>query len=145
MVHVVRHGIDVALSLQKRELAKEAVPNPFVSIRCRTLSGAFSLWAFYVRTIRRHLAQVPPARQLTLHYEALLANPQRELARLAQFCALPLAEDDIAQAVAGIRADRAYAHRNSDAGRRAAERWHADPLLAELGYAAAGREAAHEQ
>lgn len=105
VIHVFRHGVDVASSLTARtektrvELAERyargrsrfrfrARTGGFVdSIRCTTLEGAFSLWEEYADEGRRHL-DAAPDRSIAVHYEDLLKQPQEHLERLAAFAGL---------------------------------------------------------
>ena len=49
IVHVVRHGADVAISLRKRETTRpEGRLHPHFSELSQSLEGCFSLWKAYV-------------------------------------------------------------------------------------------------
>lgn len=147
VVHVYRHGVDVAASLHRRQrisprqrrrralkgaLGRLAMPRwgGFVdSWRCADLDRAVSLWSEYVGQARAHVAGLGP-RAMEVRYEELLAHPGTALATLARFCGLPGSAAQ--EAAGGITASRALAYR-SDAGLRAlAERWQS--RLQALGY-----------
>ncbi len=129
VVHVHRHGVDVAQSLCKRHrdhLARSA--DTFArnrgllgllrkragfgdSPRLSTLLGGFTLWEEYVREARRHVAAAG-TRAVEVRYEELAAQPNLVVRDLARACGLTPDDAAIARAAASIAPDRAGAHRN---------------------------------
>ncbi|MFO1052029.1 MAG: sulfotransferase [Planctomycetota bacterium] len=129
VVHVHRHGVDVAQSLCKRHLrslreserryrrnrlllscfAKRAGFGD--SPRLSSLEGAFSLWESYVRRSRAQVASLGD-QALEFAYEELAASPIAVVERLARFTRLDVGADAIEAAAATIEGDRAAAHRN---------------------------------
>lgn len=132
VLHIVRHGVDVAESLRARRARTTAErlaryrrrrafhrmsplapkrrglgPQP----RCRTLEGGFSLWEAYVRRAREHV-QALGSRALEVRYEALLADPVVQLRQTLSFCGCEPDEDDIARAGSLFDAGRAHAWRD---------------------------------
>jgi len=131
VLHVYRHGVDVAISLRQRERAifeakrrrrslhdilytlRPGRANFTSSARCSTLEGGFDLW-------EEHMAAAEAARRLRpeayleLRYEELLADPAPNLVRAAQFCGLAAEQGSIEPLVAGIRGHRAYAFSADD-------------------------------
>lgn len=129
VIHIYRHGVDVAGSLQTREQATLAqrisarykrlrplhrlVPkrSGFVqSPRCLTLGGGFSLWEEYTTEAARQTADLGEC-ALTLRYEGLLEEPKGPLRSLADSCGVPAPDGAVARITGGIRRDRAYAYR----------------------------------
>ncbi len=159
VLHIVRHGVDVAESLRSRR--RHALEgniaryrrrraayrfSPFApkrrgfgpQARCRTLEGGFGLWLQYLARAGEHTAALED-RALTVRYEDLLSRPRRELERALTFCGLRPDPRALESTVATFRADRAHAWRHDDALRAfAAAR--ADEL-ARFGYAAVPGEA----
>jgi hypothetical protein len=147
VVHVYRHGVDVAASLHQRQrmsphqlqrrllkgvLGGVVMPRwgGFVdSWRCADLDQAVALWAEYIREARGHVASLGP-RAMEIRYEALLEHPGPALSALARFCGLPA--DAAAGAADGMKSSRALAYRGDTSLRELAERWHTE--LSAFGY-----------
>lgn len=131
VLHIVRHGVDVAASLRarrEREVADRVAryrrhrrlhrANPLAPKRrgfgpqapVRTLAGGFELWERYVERSRAHLATLGE-NGLEVAYEDLLAAPVRELERALAFCGCHPGTAAIAQAAARFDASRAHAWR----------------------------------
>jgi hypothetical protein len=79
-VHIVRDGRDIALSLMKMG---EFRPFPW-NRKPRGLLETALYWQWTVRTGRGHGRQIP-MNYIELHYEDLVADPERTLAALGQF------------------------------------------------------------
>jgi len=147
VIHVYRHGVDVAASLHQRQLhsthqarrkaARSAARYGLMprwgglvdSWRCADLDDAVSLWSEYIREARSHVSALG-RRAMELRYEDLLEHPQTALGALARFCGLTA--EAAGRAAEGIRASRALAYRKDPSLRRLAVRW-ADELRA-FGY-----------
>lgn len=133
VVHIRRHGLDVAKSLTTRNkkigekiLGQGNPPRlPFtkmkplwLSSRCGRIEDAFTLWEDYMRHAERHLG-VLGSRALDIRYEDFLESPAETTALIADFC--------------GLHADdNPYSHRGQalDSGR--AHAYRGDPSLVEL-------------
>jgi hypothetical protein len=137
LVYILRNGVDVAASLQVRELRElkryqDRFPKRMTartsrsrlefagykgSARCLTLEGGFSLWEEYLAEAERNLNPASNPK-LVFRYEDFLAEPKKHLAELAQFCELP--------AVPELTLDQATAQVSQDRARR----FDSDPALA---------------
>lgn len=142
VIHVFRHGVDVAASLQRRQAASVGEAERRFrrlralhallprrggfaeSWRCGDLDEALGLWRGYLEQARRHVA-VLGGQACEVCYEDLLAAPHERLRALADFCGLPVAAPAVARAAGLMRASRALAYRDDPALRAAAERWQA--------------------
>jgi hypothetical protein len=141
VVHIARHGVDVAASLKVR---RERViadnlrryqrlrrlyhwdprapkrrgfgPQP----RCRTLAGGFDLWEAYVGRARAHVDALGE-RAYELQYETLLEQPVAELERLLAFAGIAATPGDLQAATAGLESSRAHAWRQDADARTFAE------------------------
>lgn len=140
VIHVYRHGVDVAMSLQRRQgesvaLAERRFRRQRLlhgllpkrggfaeSLRCARLEEALGLWSEYMHSARAHVARLGD-RVREVRYEDLLRNPGEELAALARFCRLPDSDTSLAQAAGRVRASRALAHEQDAALRELADRW----------------------
>jgi len=128
IVHVMRHGVDVAQSLRVRHtrvLQKEIAQYPdrkalyrilhkrgrfCDSVRCLTLEGGFSLWEEYVNEARKHIVAAG-ANGYEIRYEDFISEPETALRRLADFCGISSDRDGIEQVLGKIRRDRTFAYR----------------------------------
>ncbi|MGD8430072.1 MAG: sulfotransferase, partial [Ectothiorhodospiraceae bacterium] len=140
VIHVYRHGVDVAASLQRRQKRstddadrrfRRRRPIHAVlpkrggfteSWRCADLDEALSLWSGYVSRARQVVAEHGD-RALEVCYEDLLSAPQRELRRIAVFCGLDVDGDALVRAAGRPRASRALAYRADPGLCELAERW----------------------
>lgn len=129
VIHLRRHGVDVASSLKVREdriLARSAVLHDrrkalywlhpkrqgfLDSPRCASLEGGFSLWEDYTEEAERQISWLGD-RATTLKYEDFLAEPQETLTSLLRFCGLSATEGDIEKVSKKVNRGRAYAYRN---------------------------------
>ena len=82
MVHLIRDGRDVALSLLARRHDFDVY----------NFHHAARYWAEYVEAGRRSGRRLGPERYLELHYEDLLGAPQAQLERLCGFLHEPYSE-----------------------------------------------------
>jgi Sulfotransferase family len=136
VIHVYRHGVDVANSLNnkrgaivtsmKKRYKKfgrlywlywiwKRLPNrnELVDVRSSSLDGGFSLWEEYffeARTLVKSLDD----RALEVQFESLMAEPREILEKMAAFCGLEVSQIDIDKAMKLIRRERAYAYRLDD-------------------------------
>ncbi len=130
VIHITRHGVDVAASLHQRhhQVFKQqfthfqkhplrhalyAQPAPLIdTIRCRQLEGAFTLWEEYLQIAQQHFATLEvPVWQV--RYEELLDNPQQHLPSLLNFCGLN-AQLDISKALSQLDSSRLYAYKKNE-------------------------------
>lgn len=130
VIHVLRHGVDVAASLARRHGAalraatgESHVPALTVikdkglgvlsSRRGWNLAEALTMWEQYVEKARLESAALGE-RALEIRFEELLAQPDRIVADLARFCRVPVPARPEGL-VGGFDHSRAFAFRR-DAG-----------------------------
>lgn len=130
VIHIQRHGVDVAASLQHRaekefehrlrkwkrlrvyyHLTKPK--RPFATLQTWYLENGLDLWERYVDRARHHIRTLPDHRTMELRYEDFLGDPEPELRRMAEWLELPADEKDICTAAADIDRSRAYAFSES--------------------------------
>ena len=154
IVHILRHGADVAVSLARRRegavaanleryrrrrrlyLLRPDAPKHrgfAAQPRCRTLAGGFELWRQYVEHAHDHVVGAGE-RGLEIVYEDLLRAPETEMARVLALAGVDADPDVIAAAASGLDPARAHAWRG-DAQARALAAERADEL-ARWGYGA---------
>lgn len=131
VLHIMRHGVDVAESLRVRHMsaAEKAaaryrksrwmyVNNPFApkrsgfahSARVRDLQGGLELWEEYTGRANEHV-QALGERALELRYEDLLADPLPMLRRIQEFCGLDATDSRLKAEAAKFDVRRAFAFR----------------------------------
>ncbi|RMG70514.1 MAG: sulfotransferase [Chloroflexi bacterium] len=131
IVHVVRHGVDVAQSLLNRErnflVAAEklherrkrrheywfrAKESGFVSsLRCFSLEGGFSLWEEYVAQARLRTSTAIN-QSIELKYEDLLQQPRESIYQLSLFCEISVTDMKVQEIVRSVDATKAFQYRN---------------------------------
>jgi len=152
VIHVVRHGVDVAQSLRRRhhrllELRRDQATGGALrllirpkrdgftdSIRCASLEGGFSLWEEYLAEARRRIAGCENE-SMEVRFEDFLDSPREALDGLIRFCGLTPSRNRIESVSAGVRNERAFAFRGDPELRAFAEG--AADKLAREGYEAA--------
>jgi hypothetical protein len=130
VLHIYRHGVDVAQSLRargRREMHRGRLqdiyyllpflhwlrpkPGKFIdSVRCDSLEGGLSLWEDYLEEARTNMSGFN-GRTMELKYEDFLSEPIGHLKKLAQFCTLSCDETAVEQVSKGVKTERAYAYR----------------------------------
>jgi hypothetical protein len=108
VLHIVRHGVDVAQSLARRHARAllsatgERAPSALTVIRDHalgvlssrrgwTLDEAFTMWEQYVEKARLESADLGP-RALEIRFEDLLTRPERVVPAISRFCGVPNVE-----------------------------------------------------
>ena len=154
VLHIKRHGVDVAQSLRARHRTASAKAiaryrrrqrlyenNPMAPKRggfghapaMADLEEGLRLWRAYTERASWHVANRGD-RALELRYEDLLNEPEPLLARVLEFCGLALDEPALRSTVENIRPGRRFAFAG-DPELAAFARTHHDTLTA-LGYSA---------
>lgn len=143
VLHITRHGVDVAESLRVRhmEASRRAVDrfrrrrtlyvnNPLApksggfahSSRVRDLAGGLALWEAYTARAQAHVRTLGD-RALELRYEDLLADPLPNLRRILNFCGLDVENERVKREAQKFDPTRAYAYRRQLVLRQAAVRY----------------------
>lgn len=131
VLHITRHGVDVAESLRaRREKALASAEWRYRRYRwfyanhpaapkrsgfghsptVRELSGGLALWRLYMARAR-HAVRDRGDFAMELRYEDILADPEPHLRSLVRFCRLPASEDALIQVAESFQPTRAYAYR----------------------------------
>ncbi|GBC82043.1 hypothetical protein HRbin10_01163 [bacterium HR10] len=135
VIHIYRHGVDVAASLRAREVnSRVQALSHYASTRCRTLSGAFGLWRAYVE--KAFSLQPEDGERAIRHvrYEDFLASPEQTVRTLLDFCELPVRPDVLRRITARLKPMRAFAFRRDPELRAFYEEVRDDPWMIRLGY-----------
>jgi len=149
IIHVSRHGVDVAHSVivrQEQSLRLASTQHArrkwfywvypkrggfTESVRCFDLDRSFSLWEEYMLEADRQV-QGLEAYTKNIRYEDFLSDPVAHLRDLAKFCGLSVSEARLGDTARTVRTSRALAYRTDDSLRSYAER--VAPRLKRLGY-----------
>lgn len=127
VIHIYRHGLDVALSLKERQdklianLQNGGSINSEASVfrtgivrhtrRCCDLAEGVKLWEVYLKSARSHVQDFKN-KALEIKYEDLLADPVAHCKMLCDFLDISSSEEIIADACAGIHPGNAYKYRH---------------------------------
>lgn len=129
VIHVVRHGVDVAYSLRERRnrvMQSVGIPHPTPGLRaglfltlpeipglafCSSLEEAFQLWEWYLEAAASHI-KAAGISAIEVQYEDLLAKPYDVFMKLADYCDLSLNKELDQEAAAQLDVGRAFAFRD---------------------------------
>jgi hypothetical protein len=129
IIHIYRHGVDVANSLRVRnrkdmrrtraqDIYYRMVPLHWIkrkqgtfidSVRCASLKGGLELWQEYLTEASTAVEQNVD-RSMEIKYEDFLAQPASTLSRIADFCQLDASANAIEDAASSVRLERAFAY-----------------------------------
>ncbi len=134
VVHIMRNGMDVAVSVWKRETSRpEGERHPHYSALCQTLDGCFLLWKKYISRSMSLVGSMDNSIELT--FEDLLNNTDEETRRLCDFLELDFA-DGVDGFFTPMNTQRANAFRynKNPLITEFIDRVSNDPLLRNLGF-----------
>lgn len=150
IIHIKRHGIDVAHSLYTRErrfarilasLLKavgsqwpRASDGKFANpLRCNKLDNTFELWEFYTAQAHAHV-RTWKNQAVEISYEDFLLKPIETLEDICHFLGLPINHAVISTLPSLVNVNRAFAYRKNNALQEYATR--VRDRLEALGYSA---------
>ncbi len=119
-VHIVRHPLDVALSLRTRQERKEREASERWSHpECAEMSRNLRLWELYDGAVRQAKLTTETRRRgeepaLELRYEDLLASPLERLREVAAFAGLTPGEAHLSKAAGTAESGRARRLKDGD-------------------------------
>lgn len=115
IIHIVRNGVDVAVSLQRREnKRKNILYNPITSLRCMDLNEAFSLWAEYVEMSISVTQSLKSDQAICIKYEDLVTNPKFYLDHISDFLKVRFSNSELKMITNEIRNDKSYGFINDE-------------------------------
>jgi len=133
IIHVYRHGVDVAQSLKTREdrilttgmnrnlqnfKQMIAISIPVIrggilsSVICQDRQNAFDLWVKYMSRAKEHEIRYS-GQIMSVRYESLLENPIDGVEDIRRFIRIPLADRTRLDIHSSINNNRAYAYQNN--------------------------------
>lgn len=132
VIHICRHGVDVAHSLCVRQvlwLDRARTPNnyrrakylirPFGGIYLRSVgfqehTEGLGLWDSYMQRAKTSIMLLKN-RAIEIRYEDLLQEPEKNVRKLNDFCQLINDSQNISDALKLIRPEHAFAHKKNQA------------------------------
>jgi len=138
-VHVIRNGIDVAISLNCRTKVQQRSwwqRRMLEDYRPETLSFAqcFRLWELYLSFFLEQQVLIPPAQLCEMRYEALLSEPEVQVRRLVDFLEYPVGETQMAAVCTQIKRERLDNRARARAYQNEIAQLAGHPLMQALGY-----------
>lgn len=127
VLHIRRHGLDVACSLKSRNDALKknfrarqlryplmipGLKNLWVSRQCADIAGGFALWEKYMAFATQHVKTLGK-QALDVKYEDFLSDPKITALQVATFCGLDPNPYAVESACSHLRSDRACAYRSN--------------------------------
>lgn len=126
IIHVIRNGVDVSLSLRSRFIKESRTSiekfKKFKSLlsvkekrgwfgespRVSDLIEGFKLWEEYLTLAENNLEGMPSSRLLTISYENFLRKPSFGIRKLSEFAGLSISEEKIASIEDSLNPSRAF-------------------------------------
>ena len=105
VIHIVRNGIDVAISLHRRETERSPQARDYSQPMLR-FEKCFELWERYLGCAVACEGSLPKSRFLKIRYEDLLGAPDSTLAHLSSFLNVKHRKRKFEKAVLTIRGSR---------------------------------------
>lgn len=99
-LHILRNGVDVAISIHRRSIKqhgkiyKRIFPIDYCE-KTLDFDYCFELWEKYIAFVCQNKEIIPPENYLEIRYEDLLANPNQNLQRIAQFTEFTVDENTL--------------------------------------------------
>ncbi|GAB4408716.1 MAG: hypothetical protein Kow00106_01970 [Anaerolineae bacterium] len=137
VVHIIRNGIDVAISLYRRQLAQTRrwrVHPDHRDPRGYDFRFCFSLWVHYQQHLLAFRDVVAPDRYFEFRYEILLREPETTLRALAGQIGLSVSDNHLAEVAAMINPGRLDNRTHAQSYREFIPELTAHPLMQALGY-----------
>jgi hypothetical protein len=110
-VHIIRNGVDVAISLYQRALRQEQ--KQWVKLlrfdfseRTLDFDYCFDLWEVYLSSLFQALSKIEKERVIELRYENLLRNPAEELKKVLAFIDHPISDTTVQEVCSQVNQSR---------------------------------------
>lgn len=138
-VHVLRNGIDVAISIhrrskkQRRKVRNRLFPLDYSPVTLDFAYG-FRLWETYVCRILEYRDLLPAGRYMEVRYEELLEAPEEQLRRLVVFLEHRASDDELSAACRGVDKSRLDNSRYAMDYQAEIQALRASSLMKRLGY-----------
>ncbi len=128
ILHIYRHGFDVANSIYNREI-KRSPTSPVYSENCTTMKGAYKLWQEYENQALAYKQIIPSENYLSIPYEMLLLETGLELNKISSFLDISIDPTKVT-----LDKKKAFAFKNDQFILNELREMSSDALLTKLGY-----------
>lgn len=111
VLHLLRNGIDVAISTHRRSLRqqrnflKRSLPFDYSPITL-DFEYCFRLWEVYVSFVLKNKYLISDGHYMELRFEDLLSEPERNLKSIAEFMSYPVKQGILNAAIEQVNRDR---------------------------------------
>jgi len=135
-VQIVRNGIDVAISINRRTLRQKGqwLKPDYYSPATLNLDYCFRLWEKYILFALKHKNLIPSEQYLEMRYEALLLEPQEQLRRLVNFLDYPVQESLLSTTCEQVNQSHLQHSGYAVNDRNGIQTLASSPLMQQLGY-----------
>lgn len=139
VLHMLRNGIDVAISThrrslkQQRNIIKRSFPLDFDPITL-DFEYCFQLWETYVSYVLEHKHLIPDDHYLEIRYEDLLSEPEQKMHLIADFLAYPIEEEEVRTVIKQVDQGRLNNSRLAENYQQQIPSLASNSLLKQLGY-----------
>ena len=137
VVHIIRNGIDVAISLHRRQIAKSKrwrLHSDHRDPRGHDFDFCFALWETYQAHLLTYRDAIPAGQYTELRYETLLQEPESTLSSVLDKIGVVVDEGKIAAAASTVNVERLDNRRRAAAYDDAIPDLADNPLMRDLGY-----------
>jgi hypothetical protein len=138
-LHIIRNGIDVAISIHRRsekqhqKLWKRIFPLDY-SPATLDFQYCFQLWERYTSFVLDNKGIIPPGQYLELRFEELLAKPEEKLREISDFMEFPVRGDTLKTICGQINQNRLDNKANAWLYQDKIPSLASSPLMQRLGY-----------
>jgi LPS sulfotransferase NodH len=138
-LHVLRNGIDVAISTHRRsqkqqqKIWKRLYPIDYSPLTL-DFEYCFHLWEKYVSFVFDHKHLIPENHYLEIHYEDLLANPEEILRRIVEYIEFSIPDEVINTVCEQIDRSRLDNTEHAKPYEKVIPSLAAKPMMQQLGY-----------
>lgn len=100
VLHVIRNGIDVAISTHRRSLKqqnkfwKRIIPLDFIP-KTLDFNYCYDLWKKYVSFAIKNKGLIQPGHYLEIQYENLLSQPMEKIKEITGFIGYPMQDENV--------------------------------------------------
>ena len=139
VLHIIRSGIDVAISTHRRSLKqqgkfwKRIIPLDFIP-KTLDFNYCYDLWKKYVSFALKKKALIKPEHFLEIKYEALLLEPLENIKKINNFIGYQTKEDKIKEVCSQIDSSRVNNSKYTTIYQKEIRRLEHFDLLDQLGY-----------
>ena len=139
ILHMLRNGIDVAISTnrrtmkQHRNLIKRTFPLDYNPITL-DFDYCFQLWESYVSFVFDHRDIIADENYLEIRYEDLLSEPETQLRLISDFISFPVQDQELNKVISQIDSSRLQNSKFAANYQLQIPPLTSNPLMQQLGY-----------